>query len=252
MKKTILLTIFITLSYWASAQAIVAGVSPSSIAISFEFGIQANAGGWPGETDDGSWGFNGSGLDFNNPGDFIMDTLMLVDDGSVGTNPQGNPVSAEGCNPVQNDLTGKIAVIYRNTCAFSDKVYYAQEAGAVAVIIINRIDELVGMLATNANPNAPAPPDGILCTIPAAFISAPDGQALVSEMQNGEDVVMFIGNKNSAFNNDAGISKSFSMVSKYGSIPKTMADNNRPLNEWVKEAQEESLDFIHYLEKLLK
>ena len=33
---------------------------------------------------------------------------------------------------------------------------------------------------------------------------------------------------------------------------KTMADNDRPLNEWVKEAQEESLDFIHYLEKLLK
>jgi transcriptional regulator NrdR family protein len=33
---------------------------------------------------------------------------------------------------------------------------------------------------------------------------------------------------------------------------KTMEDNNRPLNEWVKEAQEESLDFIHYLEKLLK
>ena len=38
-------------------------------------------------------------------------------------------------------------------------------------------------------------------------------------------------------------------MEKFG---KTMADNNRPLNEWVKEAQEESLDFIHYLEKLLK
>tara|TARA_R100001129_G_scaffold68034_1_gene46377 strand:- start:318 stop:587 length:270 start_codon:yes stop_codon:yes gene_type:complete len=38
-------------------------------------------------------------------------------------------------------------------------------------------------------------------------------------------------------------------MKKFG---KTMADNNRPLNEWVKEAQEESLDFIHYLEKLLK
>ena len=38
-------------------------------------------------------------------------------------------------------------------------------------------------------------------------------------------------------------------MQKFG---KTMADNNRPLNEWVKEAQEESLDFIHYLEKLLK
>ena len=38
-------------------------------------------------------------------------------------------------------------------------------------------------------------------------------------------------------------------MQKFG---KTMQDNNRPLNEWVKEAQEESLDFIHYLEKLLK
>ena len=38
-------------------------------------------------------------------------------------------------------------------------------------------------------------------------------------------------------------------MEKFG---KTMADNTRPLNEWVKEAQEESLDFIHYLEKLLK
>ena len=38
-------------------------------------------------------------------------------------------------------------------------------------------------------------------------------------------------------------------MKKFG---KTMAENQRPLNEWVKEAQEESLDFIHYLEKLLK
>ena len=38
-------------------------------------------------------------------------------------------------------------------------------------------------------------------------------------------------------------------MKKFG---KTMADNNRPLKDWVKEAQEESLDFIHYLEKLLK
>ncbi len=38
-------------------------------------------------------------------------------------------------------------------------------------------------------------------------------------------------------------------MKKFG---KTMAKNQRPLNEWVKEAQEESLDFIHYLEKLLK
>tara|TARA_R100001443_G_C3313635_1_gene168361 strand:+ start:646 stop:909 length:264 start_codon:yes stop_codon:yes gene_type:complete len=38
-------------------------------------------------------------------------------------------------------------------------------------------------------------------------------------------------------------------MKKFG---KTMSDNNRPFNEWVKEAQEESIDFIHYLEKTLK
>ena len=38
-------------------------------------------------------------------------------------------------------------------------------------------------------------------------------------------------------------------MAKFG---KTMSENKRPLNEWVKEAQEESIDFIHYLEKLLK
>jgi hypothetical protein len=32
----------------------------------------------------------------------------------------------------------------------------------------------------------------------------------------------------------------------------TMSEKKKPLNEWVKEAQEESIDFIHYLEKLLK
>jgi len=33
---------------------------------------------------------------------------------------------------------------------------------------------------------------------------------------------------------------------------KTMEDNNKPFKDWVKEAQEESIDFILYLEKTLK
>ena len=32
----------------------------------------------------------------------------------------------------------------------------------------------------------------------------------------------------------------------------TMQDNNKPYQEWVKDAQEESMDFILYLEKTLK
>ena len=37
-------------------------------------------------------------------------------------------------------------------------------------------------------------------------------------------------------------------MEKFG---KTMADNNRPTKEWIKEAQEEAIDLILYLEKIL-
>ena len=33
---------------------------------------------------------------------------------------------------------------------------------------------------------------------------------------------------------------------------KTMSENNKPHSEWVKDAQEESIDFILYVEKTLK
>ena len=33
---------------------------------------------------------------------------------------------------------------------------------------------------------------------------------------------------------------------------KTMSDNHKPYRDWVKDAQEESMDFILYLEKTLK
>ena len=33
---------------------------------------------------------------------------------------------------------------------------------------------------------------------------------------------------------------------------KTMLDNDKPYKDWVKDAQEESMDFILYLEKTLK
>ena len=46
---------------------------------------------------------------------------MFAEDGTTGLNPQGNPISQEGCNPLINDLTGKIAVIWRNTCEFGAK-----------------------------------------------------------------------------------------------------------------------------------
>lgn len=45
----------------------------------------------------------------------------------------------EGCVMLNNadDIAGKIAVVDRGSCFFSDKVWYAQEAGAIAVVICN-------------------------------------------------------------------------------------------------------------------
>ena len=98
---------------------------------------------------------------------------MFVEDGTAGINPQGNPISQEGCFPLINDLTGKIAVVWRNTCQFGEKILNAEKAGAVGVIIINREPGLVNM----------APADsGALCTIPAVFIENADGVIIGSAL----------------------------------------------------------------------
>ncbi len=58
---------------------------------------------------------------------------IVVNDG-VGGN---GGVVTDGCSEVMNDLTGKIAIVDRGSCFFSEKVYYSQQAGAVGVIICN-------------------------------------------------------------------------------------------------------------------
>ncbi|MEZ5054690.1 MAG: M36 family metallopeptidase [Chitinophagales bacterium] len=78
------------------------------------------------------------------------------------------------CGPVNNpsNIAGKIALIDRGDCQFSEKVYNAQQAGAIGVIIINRQsagDSLIGMAAGN-NAN--------LVTIPAVSVTWADGQKL--------------------------------------------------------------------------
>ena len=196
MKKFTLLLgvlLFTTMSF---SQVLVKGISPAAVQMNFEYGIQVAEGGWPGETDDGTWGMT---LDFNVPGTYVQAELVMVDDGTSGTNTTyGNLLSEEGCFPSPaNAYAGKIAVIRRNTCNFAVKILEAQNAGAIAVIIVNREDVLLGMLGFA--------PEGPLCTIPAVFLKSSDGNFLISEMQNGP-VEMFIGSKIGVFNNDMGSS----------------------------------------------
>jgi hypothetical protein len=90
------------------------------------------------------------------------------------------------CEAVVTDLTGKMALIRRGACDFSQKVYNAQQAGAIGAIIVNHYDNvddnantLVGMLGiTNAAD----------VTIPAIFISRATGELITAELDAGNTV----------------------------------------------------------------
>lgn len=187
-----------------NAQVIVSGVSPSSVEGNYDFTWADPAGG--------DW----SCPDFNIPNTYVQDTLMIVDDGSTGNNPQGNPISGEGCGPLINDLTGKIAVIYRNTCEFGMKARNAEAAGAVGVIIINREDELVNMGGGDS---------GLAVTIPVVFIKALDGLTLTGAMQNGP-VVCFMGNRAGLYSSDLSVARADALIAKVYSVPGQLAQDD--------------------------
>lgn len=217
MKRILLTSLLVMIASWSFSQVILKGISPASVQNTYDFNIQANCGSWPGETDDGTWPVH---LDFNLPGTFVQGELMLVDDGTPGTNPQGNPISGEGCNPLINNLTGKIAVIYRNTCSFGSKIAYAQDAGAIAVIVVNREDADLSMLADAAFPND---------TIPAVIVNNTDGEYLISEMQNGP-VVMFLGNKIGVFGDDMASGKPDIVMPESYANPLALSQNGTEFN----------------------
>ena len=175
--------------------------APSSIAGAYGFTSTNDVAGW-------------GSPDLTDTANAVMDTLMFVEDGTTGTNPQGNPISQEGCSPLINDLSGKIAVIWRNTCQFGTKILNAQNAGAVAVIIINREPGLVNM----------APGDsGAVCTIPAVFIEDASGAVITAEMANGP-VVAFIGSRN--FDNNLSINAADVIRPEAASTPASYAQDN--------------------------
>ena len=84
------------------------------------------------------------------------------------------------CQPVTNpfDLDGKIVLVRRGGCFFSNKVKRAQDAGALAVIMMDSIPNNPQRLSMSST--------GILgITIPAVFVTKEIGDGLVAELANG-------------------------------------------------------------------
>src|SRR5215831_13552887 len=76
---------------------------------------------------------------------------------------------SDGCASVDPGASGKLAIINRGSCAFSQKVANAKAAGAIAVLIINNVA---------GDPIAMARTVGFNDDLPAVMISKDDGAAL--------------------------------------------------------------------------
>jgi len=102
----------------------------------------------------------------------ITANIVLVNDGVSAPTSLGCGASAVG------SLTGKIALIRRGSCPFSDKIKFAQDAGAIAVIMMNNISgPPISMGGTDAN--------ALATTIPSIMITITDGNLIEAALASG-------------------------------------------------------------------
>lgn len=104
----------------------------------------------------------------------------------------------EACAPLNNAaaINGKIALIKRNNCEFGAKAVAAQNAGAVAVIIVNNsAGPPVGMGAGAQGVNA---------TIPVIMVSQSKGAQIEAELAGSNTVTMTMQVWGNNYNNDLG------------------------------------------------
>lgn len=129
------------------------------------------------------------------------DLVLLLDEGS-------EPDPNDGCEPVTNsgDLAGKIVVIRRGVCEFGFKALVAQNAGAIAVVVINNVEGPPILMGGGDF--------GDQVTIPVLMVSDVTGAAIVAELDAGNTVnsTMFFTNYNmyafiKVFNSDFSVLK---------------------------------------------
>jgi len=120
-------------------------------------------------------------------------------------------------------FTGKIALIWRGTCEFGAKALAAQNAGAVAVVLVNNVaGGPVGMAAGAV---------GASVTIPVFMISVDDGKDITAQLRGGNTVVLnVVANWGNNFRNDLGFVPTGYAVSAYNALPmKQINDPRHPV-----------------------
>ena len=142
----------------------------------------ALAGGYQSVTN----GFTEGHVDIPVSPNFLeTEVVLYLDEGATTTLACLPPSNAAAMN-------GKIAIIRRGDCEFVAKVKRAQDAGAVAVIMVDNIpNQLVNMGGADATIN-----------IPAVFITMGLGEAIIAQLQSGPVTVKLMSPGGSFVNSD--------------------------------------------------
>ena len=108
----------------------------------------------------------------------ISGDLVLAIDGASPTD--------DACSTIENtsEMNGKIAVIKRGACSFDDKVKRAQDAGAIAVIVVNNVSgAAISMGGDGLGFEEEGNPLNI--TITSAMVNNIDGDAIIAALGSG-------------------------------------------------------------------
>lgn len=106
----------------------------------------------------------------------ISGDVELVDD-QTGT-------TSDACEPLVGFTPGRIAILDRGSCEFGAKVLAAEQAGAIAALVVNNIPEGTSRMGEGAQ--------GGSVTIPSMMISMDDGQLIKDALDNGDTVSVTI------------------------------------------------------------
>lgn len=120
--------------------------------------------------------------------DQIRANIIVVEDdgtpylGDDGGTPGLSTESNDGCTAYLNaaDIEGNIAIVRRGVCAFATKIRRAQNAGAIACIIVNNV-EGEGPVNGGGTPDEPI-------TIPAISVGQVQGDAIIAIVDGGGTV----------------------------------------------------------------
>lgn len=80
---------------------------------------------------------------------------------------------SDGCSMAATSLSGKIAIVDRGTCDFTEKVLNAQRAGAVGVIVVNNVASEASFIMAGTSTSV---------TIPSVMVTLAQGTTLKSAL----------------------------------------------------------------------